>query len=167
MDHYNAGPFTFLGAYASNASLLFLDSRGLAGGLLFGVVTRLLAGMSLTFVLMLLRVALRRQWLAAAAMILLWSSLGIGEHSWIAAVGSALFSALFAATLLRFGGLLPTIVCFFVGNELTDLLTTDLSTWYAGTTISLIVVTLTLTAYAFHIAVAGRPLFNAGFLEAD
>jgi hypothetical protein len=63
--------------------------------------------------------------------------------------------------------LLPTIVCFFVGNELTDLLTTDLSTWYASTTVSLIVGTLALTAYAFHIAVAGRPLFKAGFLEAD
>jgi hypothetical protein len=54
-----------------------------------------------------------------------------------------------------------------VGNELTDLLSTDVSTWHASTTISLILVTLALTAYAFHIAVAGRPLFKAGFLEAD
>jgi hypothetical protein len=168
MEHYGAGPFTFLGAYASNANLLFfLDTRGLAGGLLFGVVSRLLAGMALTFILMLLRVVLRRQWLAAAAMILFWASFGFGDHSWIAVVGSGLFSALFAATLLRFGGLLPTIVCFFVGNELTDLLTTDLSTWHASTTVSLIVVTLALTAYAFHTAVAGRPLFKAGFLEPD
>ncbi len=117
-------------------------------------------------ILMLLRVLLRRQWLAAAALILSWASIRFGAtHSWIGALPATLFAALFAATLLRFGGLLPTIVCFFVGNELTSSLTSDFSTWYASTTVFLLVVILALTAYAFHTAVAGRPLFKPGFLE--
>jgi hypothetical protein len=30
-----------------------------------------------------------------------------------------------------------------------------------------VAIVLALTAYAFHTAVAGRPLFKAGFLESD
>ena len=158
----------FDGGYTSNANLLLLDTRGLAGGLLLGLINRVLAGMALTFILMLFRVVLRRQWLAAAALILLWAVGGFASaNSWIVAVSAILFSALFAATLLRFGGLLPTIVCFFVGNDLTDLLMGNFSTWYANTTVLLVLVILALTAYAFHTAVAGRPLFKVGFLESD
>jgi hypothetical protein len=158
----------YIGGYSLDANLLFLDARGVAGGLLSGLITRLAAGMFLTFVLMLLRVLLRRQWLAGAALILLWALLGFGAaHTWIGAIPAILFAALFAAILLRFGGLLPTIICFFVGNELTLSLISDFSTWYASTTVFLLVVILALTAYAFHSALAGRPLFKAGFLETD
>lgn len=169
MEHYGRMSIQlFGGTYSSSANLLFLDMRGLAGGLLIGLITRLSAGMLLTFIFMLLRVLLRLQWLAAAALILLWALLGFGAaHNWIGAVPSILFASLFAATLLRFGGLLPTIVCFFVGNELTNFLVSDFSAWYASTTVFLLVVVLALTAYAFHTAVAGRPLLKAGFLEPD
>jgi serine/threonine protein kinase len=60
----------------------------------------------------------------------------------------------------------PTAVSS-LGNELTYSLTADFSTWYASTTVFLLVVILALTAYAFHTAMAGRPLFKAGFLEPD
>jgi hypothetical protein len=167
-EHYGLTSIQLLGGtYSSNANLLFLDTRGLAAGLLLGLIFRLFAGMALTFILMLLRVLLRREWLAAAALILLYALGGFGSGSAIVGVNAVLFSALFAATLLRFGGLLPTIVCFFVGNDLTDFLISDFSTWYASTTVFLLVVALALTAYAFHTAVAGRPLFKAGFLEPD
>jgi hypothetical protein len=169
MEHFGRMSIQlFGGTYSSSANLLFLDTRGLTGGLLIGLITRLAAGMLLTFILMLLRVLLRRQWVAAAALIVLWASLGVGAaHTWIGAVPSILFAALFAATLLRFGGLLPTIVCFFVGNELTNFLVADFSAWYAGTTVFLLLVILALTIYAFQTAVAGRPLFKTGFLDSD
>ena len=41
----------------------------------------------------------------------------------------------------------------------------DFSTWYAGGIVAVVAILLALTAYAFHTAVAGRPLFKAGFLE--
>ncbi len=58
--------------------------------------------------------------------------------------------------------MLAAFVQFMLG---VFLLTTDLSAWYAGTTVAAVAVLLALTAYAFHTAVAGRPLFKAGFLE--
>jgi hypothetical protein len=169
-EHYALTSVQLLSAaYSSNANLLFLDTRGLAGGLLIELINRFLAGLALTFLFMWLRVLLRRQWLAAAALILLYALFGLGLggggiRSGIFGANAILFSALFAATLLRFGGLLPTIVSFFVGNDLTDPLVADFSTWYASTTVFVMVVVLALTAYAFHTAVAGRPLFKASFL---
>jgi len=54
--------------------------------------------MLLTFDLMLLRVLLRRQWLAAAAFVLLGASAAFGDaHSVIRAVGEISFFTLFAA----------------------------------------------------------------------
>jgi hypothetical protein len=152
-----------------NAELLStLDARGLTRSLLGALVVAFFFGMLLTFILMLLRVLLRRQWLAAAAFVLLGASAALGDaHPWIRLVSEISFFALFAANLLRFGGLLPTIVCIFVGNILGDFPIADFSTWYASTTVFVLVVFLALTAYAFQTAVAGRPLFKAGFLESD
>ena len=164
------------GTIATNTSyarplISLLDMRGLADGLLDELIVAFLNGMGLTFILMLFRALLRRQWLAAAAFILLGvlatSNGGGGAPGVLAVAAGMSFFALFAATLLRFGGLLPTIVCLFVGNTLGSLPVADFSAWYAGTTVLAVVVFLALTAYAFHTAIAGRPLFKAGFLEAN
>ncbi len=163
LEHYGS---------ANSRILSLLGARGVADSLLTELVSALLVGMSLTFLLMLLRVLLRRQWLAAAAFVLFGASFSFGNaHPWISAVGDISFFALFAATLLRFGGLVPTIVCIFVGNTLGNFRGNfpigDFSSWYASTTLFVLVVVLALTAYAFHTAVAGRPLFKPGFLEPD
>jgi len=171
--HYGLTSVQLLSAaYSSNANLLFLETRGLVAGLLLELINKFLAGLALTFLLMLLRVLLRREWLTATALILLYAlggfgSGGFGARSWIVGVNAVLFAALFAATLLRFGGLLPTIICFFVGNDLTDPLVADFSTWYASTTVFLLAIILALTGYAFHTAVAARPLFRTSILDAD
>ena len=85
----------------------------------------------------------------------------------IQALFGVLAASLFLAGLLWFG-VLPLVALGFIVGMLTDSpLTTDLSAWYAGTTVFAVAIVLALTAYAFHTAVAGRPLFKAGFLESD
>jgi serine/threonine-protein kinase len=156
------------GHFANPRLLSTLEARGLASSLLAELISALLFGMLLTLILMLLRVVLRRQWLAAATLVLLGASTAMGEpHPEIMLAFEVPIVMLFVATLLRFGGLLPTIACIFVGNALGDIPMADLSTWYASTTVFVLIAILTLTAYAFHTAVAGRPLFKAGFLELD
>jgi hypothetical protein len=117
----------------------------------------------------LLRVVLRLQWLMAAVFIALsvgLSALYNGGHL-ATALLSALTSSLLLVVLLRFG-VLPVVVLFFVmGSLASSPLTTDLSAWYSGGTVFPVAIVLALTAYAFHTAVAGRPLFKAGFLESD
>ena len=114
----------------------------------------------------------RRLWLAAAAFIvvfalLIFRSIGFGQLGLFDWVTVPLFSALLVFILTRFG-VLALMVAFSVSTTLQDFpLTADLSTWYAGSSLFAIASVLMLTAYALYTALAGRPLFKAGFLDTD
>jgi hypothetical protein len=114
----------------------------------------------------------RRLWLAAAAFIVvstlgLFGSIGFAQLSLFDWVTVPLFSALGVFTLTRFG-VLALMVALSVNGTLTSFpLTTDLSTWYAGSSLFAIASVLALTAYALYTALAGRALFKAGFLDSD
>jgi hypothetical protein len=119
--------------------------------------------------LFLLRVLLRRQWLAVVAFILLLN-VGLGladDHLVIFTSFLAILAGLSISALIRFG-VLALVISPVATYTLTRFpVTTDFSTWYAGSTIFALAVVLALTAYAFRTAVAGRPLFQAGPLERD
>ena len=127
-------------------------------------------GLSLVFLFFVLRVLLRRRWLATAIFVLLFIGLpasnGLG-HPAIWALFGVPLALLLTTGLLRFGAL-PLAMTFFLSGLLSAMpLTTDLAAWYSGPTVLAIAIVLAQTAYAFHTAVAGRPLFKAGFLEND
>jgi hypothetical protein len=160
------GSFVF---FDDQTLISVLDARHMAGGILSLLIgTTIVADLFLVFLFFLLRVLLCRQWLAALVFILLSGVAGLqSSHPVISILFTALILGFFVANLLWFG-VLPTLVTGFVGILLRDfVLTTDLSAWYAGTTVAAVAIVLALTAYAFHTAVAGRPLFKAGFLEPD
>jgi serine/threonine-protein kinase len=157
------------GAFDSVDTDSVLDARRMAGELLggSGLVGGIVVGLMLVFVFFLLRVLLRRQWLAAAVYVLLdaTSFLPVGSaHPVISFLFGALVSG-FIVAALRWFGVLSVIVTVFIFYILHFPLTTDFSAWYASTTIFVVVVVLALKGYAFHTAVAGRPLFKSGFLE--
>jgi serine/threonine-protein kinase len=116
--------------------------------------------------LFLLRVVLRRQWLAVVAIILLWAGLGLAsDHPVITTGFLVIANGLSVLALIRFG-----VLSFAIGAAVADTLDTfplsaNFSTWYAGSAIFALAAVLALTAYAFHTAVAGRPLFKPGFLD--
>jgi predicted Ser/Thr protein kinase len=147
-----------------------LDARHMAGATLSGLILSIGEGLGPVFLFFLLRVLLRRQWVAAAVFVLLFGglgALGFSGHPVLGALFNAAFGSLFLACMLWFG-ILPMVVLSFMGIVLFLFpLTTDLSAWYAGDTTFAVAIVLALTAYAFHTAVAGRPLFKAGFLESD
>jgi hypothetical protein len=118
--------------------------------------------------LFLFRVLLRWQWLAVAVLVLLDSAADLAsDHATIDTSNDLILSGLAVFMLIRFGALafavVPMILFLLVGFPLNS----NFSTWYAGSGIFALAVVLALTAYAFHTAVAGRPVFSAGFLERD
>jgi predicted Ser/Thr protein kinase len=127
-------------------------------------------GAALVFFLLffLLRALLRSQWLAAAVVMILVMLFGLSDsvnHPVISAALNLVPVATGLLVTIRFG-VLAIISCYFTSGLLVLYpSTTDFSTWYAGSTIFAFVVVLALTAFAFHTAVAGRPLFKAGFLD--
>jgi len=148
-----------------------LDARGMTGFILFAV-TNSGIGTSLFLVLLFLlqRVLLRRQWLAAVLSVLLFGLVGAGlpgDHPLIGALYLALITGFFIANLIWFGVFSLAVSGYVIATLITLVLTTDLSVWYANTTVVAVVLVLALTAYAFHTALAGRPLFKVGFLESD
>jgi hypothetical protein len=144
-----------------------LDTRRMAGQMVSVLVTGIGIGLGLVFLFFLLRVLLRRQWLAGVVFVLLFNVpdvLGSG-HPVIEGL-EGLIEGLIMLACMHWFGVLPLIVANVLSTSTERFpLTTDLSAWYAGSAVAVVVVALTLTAYAFHTALAGRPLFKAGFLE--
>jgi hypothetical protein len=64
-------------------------------------------------------------------------------------------------------GLLALSVCFFASNAIGTLpVTSDFSSWYAGQTVAMIVVTMTLAVYGFFTALAGQKLLSGDPFDA-
>ena len=159
--------------YDSAAGRLELNTvvaaRQAAGEILHQVILRIGFSLVLFFLFFLLRALLRKPWIAATAFIVLLVALTSRSvsHPLLSAALTAIGPALILFITIRFGVLAMT-VNFFTGAMLLQFpATTDLSTWYAGSTLFAYAVVLALAGYAFHTAIAGRPLFRAGFLESD
>ena len=125
------------------------------------------------FILFVLRVILRKQWLVVLVFLLIFTtltSLGVPP----AYHGSALLSyVMFAAlgqvavlvVLMRFG-LLALVAAFMFSFLLGAFpITVDFSTWYAAGSLLAMLAVVAVAGYGFHTALAGRPLFRDELLE--
>jgi hypothetical protein len=144
-----------------------VDARRMIGVFVSQLTSSIATAMGIFLLFFLLRALLRRQWLAAVVFILLLAASGFGtDHPLIRVPVFGVQFALAIFILIRFG-VLPMMVGIFVSSILPSFpLTTDFSTWYAGSTLFALASVLALTAYAFHTAIAGRPVFKESFLEA-
>jgi hypothetical protein len=109
-----------------------------------------------------LRVVLRRDWLAAGAFVLLYmafNSLATPAAPALAALFGAVETALLVFMMLRFG-LLALIASSFAYELLLMFpITADFSVWYAGTSLFALIGVAAMAAFAFRSSLAGRPLF--------
>jgi hypothetical protein len=119
-------------------------------------------GVLLLFVL--LRLLLRRDALAMAAVAAIWvlpATLSTWESAWVSAVVAVVWTVAWILLLLRFG-LLAAIVGFFACDLLESLpLTTDLSSWTAGPTLLLVALLASLAIFAFRTAAGALGLRRA------
>jgi serine/threonine-protein kinase len=119
------------------------------------------------FLLFVLRVILRKEWLAAAACILLVSVISQGYtvvNPWVDVPSILLLSALFIGVLLRYG-MLALIVVDVIPNWLLGLPRTfDLTAWYAGIGLAPLVAVALVAIFGFRTSLAGRPLLREDLL---
>jgi len=131
----------------------------LAEGLVIPVV--------LTFLFLLLRVLLRRQWAACVAFASLFaglSALGSPTTPLIGGFAGLGFGLIVLFIIIRLG-LLAFMVTVMFSNWDSFVLTTDFSTWYAGRSLLAVLVFAALAIYGFSISLAGRPLFKDEILD--
>jgi serine/threonine-protein kinase len=123
-----------------------------ARSLLFGIVATLL------FVL--IRGLTRRNWAGGAFLVALFMLPALMEKGWVGAVFGALAGLAHVVILIRLG-LLALLSMAVFNDYLNHMLTTNLSLWYAPTTIFLIALVIGLALFAFRSAVAGKPVWGA------
>ena len=113
------------------------------------------------FMLFLLRLVLRKDWIAGAAFVaIITATTNFGTATpWVDYPLAALAFAVFALALLRFG-LLAGIVMSAVGQVLALGAVLDFSAWYAGMAVLPFVLIALLVVYGFRVSLAGRPVFK-------
>ena len=110
------------------------------------------------FLLFVLRVVLRNQWLAAAAFAVIFAvptSAGNREFAISLAVGLVIWGST-AVVVLRWG-LLSLGVAYFTDNLLLNVpVTAHTSAWYFGNTVFMLATVVALAAWAVRTSIAGR-----------
>jgi hypothetical protein len=124
-----------------------------------------LFAMVFLFVLTLLRMLLRRDWLAS----LVWAVLMAGPIGGEGPTGGWTAGAFRAAGMLlvlRRGGLLSLAVTLFFMFSLIEVpITLDLGAWYAPRALPVVAVLIALAVYGFRTSLGGKPLFGSSLMD--
>jgi Protein kinase domain len=123
--------------------------------------------LALLFVLFLLRTFLRKQWAAAVVLSVLLSIFAAagGQFEPVPSMGGLTFGCLAVFLLIRFG-LLTVVTNFIFWSVLeTFPLTTQWSAWYAGISLTGILLMAVLAFYGFYTSLGGQPVFGGAVLE--
>jgi serine/threonine-protein kinase len=133
----------------------------------FSVVLTVLPGMTDFFLLFVLCLILRRQWLGFAAYIVVQVLPGVlsAEHTLFQAPAYALWTAFVLFILWRFGFLVYVVGGFFFMSLYLLPLTTDLGAWYFTENLIPLLVLVGLSVYGFVISLGGRPLLRDVLLQ--
>jgi hypothetical protein len=144
-----------------------LGARGTVTALLFQIPSSISGTLTFFFLIFLLRVILRKQWLAAAGFTLIYGSLKIlgTEHPFVDTPLVIVVYAVAAIVVVRFG-LVALASGIFTADLLANVpLTTDFSAWYAAATLVPLLAVAALAVWGFHTALAGRPLLKQELFE--
>jgi hypothetical protein len=143
-----------------------LGARFAAAGVLLDLVASVLLTLAFFFLLFLLRTILRREWLAAAAMVAVLVSIKLVQST--TPLTDAGFQVLLFGSmvfvLIRFGLVALASVSFVSGLLVNYPITWHLSAWYAPSGIFAIAVVAALAIYGFRTTLEGRPVFK-GLLD--
>jgi hypothetical protein len=122
----------------------------------------LFTAMFFFFILFVLRLVLRNQWLASAAFVVILTAVfGMGtSYPWVDTPANLLFAALYTVVLLRFG-LLALVVTELVATCLLGVpRTLDFSSWYAAMGMAPLAICAALAFFGFRTSLGGRKLLN-------
>ncbi|HEV7500264.1 MAG TPA: hypothetical protein VGQ33_09690, partial [Vicinamibacteria bacterium] len=119
------------------------------------------------FTLFLLRVLLRRPWLAAVAFVVLFATPHVlgARHLAVEAPTAIAIYAIAVLAGLRFGLLTLAVGIWTVDLMLSIPFTASLGSWYAGPTLFAVATILGATVWGFRTALAGRPLWSAELFD--
>ena len=150
----------------SSFAIQGLDGVGLAGILIGGLNQPVLIALGYFFLIFLLRVLLRREWVAALVSVAIFGALGYAQGgSVLSGAGALLAGGAFFAVLKRFGLLAIVVTIVMTGLSGGLPLTSDFSAWYAKYGLIFCALTIALAVWSFRRALGGRKVLKVDFLE--
>ena len=125
-----------------------------------------LYSLGIFFLFFLLRLLVRKDWIAAIVIVFLGAITNTGgDYFWMTFLASAVIWLSIYLVLRRFG-LLALVVGLVVQNMLVTFpMTSHLSRWYASGAIAGIMTIIAIAFFAAHSALAGQPLFSTKVLD--
>jgi serine/threonine-protein kinase len=155
MIHMGAAPMLFADQY-------LLGGRQALGIWLFQIPTSIIGTLQFFFLLLGLKVLLRKDWLAAGAFVVIFTALRSLGSPYIKVEVPALMLVYAIAVLIvyRFG-LVPLAVAIFTIDMLANVpFTADLSAWYMGTTLLALLSVVALAGWGFYHSLGGEPVWR-------
>jgi serine/threonine protein kinase len=150
-----AAPFTIEGVRGALATVFYHLTQSLSNSLL------------IFFLFFVVRLVLRKNWLAAVVTSLLFCIPSLGaQNPLIDALFTAPFFLAYLFILYRFG--LVALAALYFTDQLADSMpiTTPLNAWYAEGGLVAVAAILALAFYSFEISRADKPLFGSSVLDA-
>ena len=143
----------------------FLGARTIIAYVSNSLLSEVLMSLAFLFLLVLLRALLRKEWAAVIAWafsLTVFFSVGrplVEQVEVLIVLGMTVF-------LLRRLGLLWLVVTVVFGSLLSDFpLTTQSSAWYAGISLTGILLMAAMALYGFYTSLGGRPVFGGAVLD--
>jgi len=146
--------------------LTLLGVRSVFGFILGDIWSYVLYGLGVFFVLFLLRLVVRKDWIAGLVIVFLGAITNTGgDYFWATFIAAAIIWLSIYLVLRRFG-LLALVVGLVVQNMLVLYPTTSrLGRWYASGAIVGLLAIVAIALFALQSALAGQSLFGARILE--
>jgi serine/threonine-protein kinase len=118
------------------------------------------------FVIFVLRVLLRNQWLATGGFVLIFSALEYfqGSQHIQDVVAALIVFSLVAGLVFRFGLLALATFIFVQSVVISTQVTASTSAWYFGNDVIILASVLALAGWGFHTSIAGRKLWKQDLL---
>jgi serine/threonine-protein kinase len=138
-----------------------------AAGFRIGVnaFSAVLYALAFLFILVLLRVVVRKQWLAAILWCLILFPPLRPADPVIEWIDGGVRAIVLLAVLTRCGLLAFATALFFMFMTFEAIFTLDLSVWYAPLGLPVLLLFAALVVYGFHTSLAGKSPFGKGLLE--
>ncbi len=154
-------------APAFGATDYLLGAHQVIGSWLWQLATSVQGTLLFFFVMFLLRVILRKPWLAALAFVAVFTAIKTADSHHIL-IDVSTFAAIYAIAafiVLRFGFIALATGMFTVDSLLNIPITTNLSSWYLGGSLFVVLTVTGLAVWGCYTSLAGQKIWKENLFE--
>jgi predicted Ser/Thr protein kinase len=155
MMHMGAPPQTYSTDY-------LIGGRQALGAWLYRVPESIFAALEFFFLLLGLKVLLRKDWIVAVAFVAIFAGLNSGGPYRTIEIPAYIVVYTIAVLIVYRFGLVPLAVAIFTVDMLANVpFSVDFSTWYMSSSIFALLSVVALAGWGFYLSLAGQPLWRA------